>query len=211
MNATIKDTIRYCNDIDMFAIDRPVITCKHATSFCAKHCFNVKLYKAFGHGMNPKDVKNEQAWGTLTGSELAKVLAKKRNQTKRVRLMTRGEAISTASDIDKIIDIANNNKTSVFWVPTRAWRNAELRDLIEEKLFPLKNLRLQASLDPSNSEQEVQSLIAAGWSTMFFGDDTATDNRKKCPKTWNHANGHCSKCTGGCFSAKQTHVHLKQH
>ena len=77
--------------------------------------------------------------------------------------------------------------------------------------MPLRNARVQASIDPSNDELEIELLKADGWSTMFYGDDTATDKGFKCPKTWNKAKGHCAVCEKGCFSEKRTDVHLKQH
>lgn len=208
---TINTALRHCSDIGMFAIDRPCTTCTHATSYCRKHCFNIKLYRAFGHGMKPKDVKNEEAWSCMDGITLSNVLDRKRKPTDRIRLMTRGEAISTMADIDKVASIATANPDRLVWVPTRAWRNPVLREAIEARLFPLPNLRLQASLDPSNTDAERDDLTASGWSTMFFGDDTATAGRFLCPKTHDHASGHCLTCKGGCFSSKQTHVHLKQH
>jgi len=209
----IKSAVRFCQDIGMFSIDRPRTTCKHATSFCAKHCYNVKLEAAFGHVIKPKDNRNEIYWQQLTGSGLNKELSKKRNQIKRVRLMTRGEAFSTIEDIKKVKDLLKSNPSTIFWIPTRAWRNIELRKAIESDIMTIKNARVQASLDPSNTQEEISSIIADGWSTMFFGDDSeqSQQNRKLCPKTHQGKKAHCSKCIGGCFSPKQTHVHLKQH
>ena len=52
MTVTTKeynDLFRYCDDIDMFAWDRPINdtenhkgTCDHRTDYCDKTCYNVK-------------------------------------------------------------------------------------------------------------------------------------------------------------------------
>ena len=77
----------------------------------------------------------------------------------------------------------------------------ELENIIEQLLV----------LSASNTIDEIKAANIDDWSTMFYGDDSATDGRKKCPKTWQGKKGHCSKCKGGCFSSKQVHIHLKQH
>lgn len=125
--------------------------------------------------------------------------------------MTRGEAFKTMGDIDKVAEIARANPGTLFWVPTRAWRSLAHRAKIERILFPIRNIRVQASLDPSNTPEEMESLTATGWSTMFFGDDTATEGRMLCPKTHKGRKGACATCRGGCFSPAQTHVHLLKH
>lgn len=208
----MKSEIRFCNDIGMFCYDRPVSTCRHCTSFCKLNCYNRKLYDMY-HAMSTKDVRNEAYWAETTGAELNKTLSKKRKQTARVRFMTRGEAISTAADVDKIVEICTTNSSRLFWLPTRAWRNTELRALIIEKLFPIKNLRLLASIDPSNTAAEIDGLITQGFSTMFFGNDDVAPiaNSVKCQKTWEHKTAACATCENGCFKAEQKHIWLKQH
>ena len=86
-----------------------------------------------------------------------------------------------------------------------------MRKLIESRLFKYNNVKLQASIDPSISNRIVNNLKKSNWSTMFFGDDTATENRYKCPKTWKKMKGHCSICKKGCFSKNRVDIHLKQH
>ena len=203
--------IRFCKDIGMFALDRPRSSCKHATPFCVKTCFNVKLERAFNHAIKPKDIRNEAYWKQVDGDKIAKVLSKKRKSVERFRFMTRGEAFSDAKDIKKVKDILVKNTETLFWIPTRAWRNHKLRGLIELEILPLPNARVQASLDPSNTEAGVQEVIERGWSTIFYGDDNEIDGRYLCQKTHYHQVGACMSCKFGCFSSKQVHVHLKQH
>ena len=64
-------TTRWCKDINMWTIDRPINpvgdvegSCVHRTSFCDTSCYNVKLYKMF-KGMAKKDIANEKFWQSL--------------------------------------------------------------------------------------------------------------------------------------------------
>ena len=133
--------------------------------------------------------------------------------------MTRGEAIKDMSDVFRIKTLCEATPNTTWWVPTRAWRNKGLKQLIEDGLFPLKNVAINASLDPSNTKEEEQLLKDSGWATMYFGDDTKTtssigDRRYLCPKTHKKLKI-CDTCKGGCFSkvaiGRTSHVHLSQH
>jgi hypothetical protein len=106
-------------------------------------------------------------------------------------------------------------------VPTRAWRDPHLKTLIEIFLFPIKNIAINASVDPSNTTEEWKMLEDDGWNIMYYGDDTLTHSpatKKKvflCPKTHKKLKGHCDTCKAGCFSQltmqRQQIVHLSQH
>ena len=115
--------------------------------------------------------------------------------------MTRGEAIKDVSDIGRVLDICKANPERLVWVPTRAWRNPLLRALIEGALFDVPNLAILASIDPETTDHEPE-LIASGWNTMFYGDDSpqATEGRFLCPKTWRDIKGACGTCKAGCFA-----------
>jgi hypothetical protein len=222
----MKSEDRYCADIDMVTIDRPIdLTCRWATKFCRLHCFNVKLHRLYP-AMEGKDVRNEAWWQQLTGAELKRVLDRKKRNTSRVRLMSRGEAFSTLADIDRVLDFARTMPDRIFWIPTRAWRNPIMRAAIEGQIMPLSNVALNASLDPTHTQDEYRDLVSAGWSTMYFGDGSgwegpAETSRFDCPKT-THTEKHpkgikgfCSRCRGGCFSQvernKRTDVYLTKH
>jgi len=208
----MKTEIRFCQDIGMFAQDRSrEYSCLHRTAFCEKTCYNGKLEKLYSSTIPGKDSRNDLYWNELNGTVLKNALKNRKLFTGRFRFCTRGEAFRDASDIPKIREILLSNPEVLFWIPTRAWRNFSLRYLIQDEIMPLRNARVQASIDPSNDELEIELLKADGWSTMFYGDDTATDKGFKCPKTWNKAKGHCAVCEKGCFSEKRTDVHLKQH
>ena len=204
-----KAEIRFCDDIEMLAIDRGRKSCVHATEFCKKACFNNKLYRIYP-AMTGKDLRNDSYWQALTGDKLAETLKKSRKNTARFRLMTRGEAFSTMADIDKVADLLRKSPNTLFWIPTRAWRNAEMRQAIDS-IREMPNSRILASIDPSNSPNEINEIVAAGWSTMFFGNNNeCPTNAIKCPKTWEKI-VHCMTCSTGCFKASQVHVWLKSH
>jgi len=214
---TSKSEIRWCEDIGMFAYDRPIPTsCVHKTTYCDEKCFNVKLYRLYP-AMRTKDARNEAEWQNITGEQVRKTLARKKKQTKRVRFMTRGEAVSDHTDIARIVDICTANPDVDFWMPTRAWRDALLQARITAELMPINNLHVLASFDPSNTPEEWETMRAMGWSTMFFGDDEMLhtplgEKMFKCPKTWGHVKGACEKCKRGCFEGHgRVDVHLSEH
>jgi len=209
--------IRYCTDIGLWSVDRPRSSCRHASPFCARHCYNASLYRAFGHTMAPSDSLSEVSWLSLSPATVSAMFDRlerspRFRRSRRLRLMTRGEALSTLSDLPRVryfLDGARAHKTLV-WLPTRAWRSSTLRPYAErlQANYP-DTLRLLASTDPSDP------IAPPGWSTMFFGDNDATSGRILCPKTWKtHANT-CATCRGRCFSPRtvrgETHIHLKQH
>ena len=215
----MKSTIRYCADIGMYAYDRQIsASCVHATEFCRTNCFNDKLFKVYP-AMHAKDVRNEQFWAQIDGAQVKQDIVRraKYRQTQRVRLMTRGESFSTYGDIGRVAEIVESNPDTIFWIPTRAWRNPLMRKLIDQNVRPLKNARVMASMDPTNTADDWESLQLDGWSTMSFGENRATStpdqSRRlfKCPKTFGHVKGACAVCKNGCFKDSQVHVHLKQH
>ena len=221
----MSSEMRWCEDIGMFAIDRPINdipeagvegSCVHRTDYCNETCYNVKLYKLYP-AMVGKDVRNEQAWQESTGADYAAALDRKKKPTDRFRLMTRGEAIKDFGDIKRVLDICQANPNRLIWVPTRAWRSPLLRGIIEVSLFDIPNLAILASVDPDTLSSE-PGLLASGWNTMFYGDDSpeVTAGRFFCPKTWKDIKGACGTCKAGCFAGpvlgrKGVQVHLKSH
>lgn len=201
---------RFCDDIGMFALDRSKRSCKHRTSFCNQFCYNKKLYALYP-AMITRDKRNEKFWATLDGSLLKKILGRKKKQTDRFRFCTRGETFSTLEDVNKVAEIISSNPETLFWIPTRGWRNLAVKRAIESLIFPLSNARPMASLDPSNDKGEYEALVCDGWSTLYFGHDKPQKGHFLCPKTWNHEKKACATCTEGCFSSDRVDVHLKSH
>jgi hypothetical protein len=168
--------------------------------------------------MGKRDERCEREWMQVSGNAVRTYLSRKKTQIKRARHMTRGEAIKDLSDIYRVKDIALSTPDTTWWIPTRAWRNTLLRELIQIELFPIPNIALNASLDPSNTQEEEDSLIDDGWNIMYFGDDTKYAGKGeafKCPKTWKKMSGQCAVCKAGCFSqttiGKRVTVHLSAH
>lgn len=228
-NAELNDLFRFCDDIGMFASDRPINdtenhkgTCVHRTDHCDATCYNVKLYRMYKN-MAKRDDRCETIWQKLNVQSMQSVkawLSGKRKQTRRVRHMTRGEAISDIQDVYRIKAMCEATPDTLWWIPTRAWRNVLLRSLIEIELMPLENCAINASFDPSNTDAEWHDIMDAGWNIMFYGDDNRTvapngERMFKCPKTWKKMSGHCADCKAGCFSQKTigrtTVVHLSAH
>lgn len=215
---TLGSVLRDCIDIGMFAIDRSrEDSCVHKTAFCDASCFNNKLEVAFGHAITPKDQKNDLAWFDNDVESLVATLSRKKKQTLRARLMTRGEAFKDFSDIDRVANILKSTPNTIWWIPTRSWRNPILFSNVRSMVAKFDNVRLLASTDPTTTDMEYAALERKGISTMFYGDDDRTETPDgtrmfKCPKTHKHLVGHCAICKGGCFRKdKPVHVHLKQH
>jgi hypothetical protein len=157
-----------------------------------------------------------QEWQELTPERFGELLQRRKHPTDRIRFAAAGEALATPADVTRVESIVRTFPSILFWVPTRAWRSPALRDPIRRRLVTLRNARVLASLDPSNTAEEVDGLASDGWSTMFFGLDRLDVGspflgRYRCPKTWEHRHGFCRECTQGCFREGQVHVHLKKH
>jgi len=213
-------TMRWCADIGMFAIDRPIDrTCHWKTKYCTNRCYNVAIEKRFGQAIVDKDARNEAEWSVISGPAVARELARKREYpTDRVRFMTRGEALANFADFPRVEDIVSSCPDTDWWMPTRAWRMPVLMREIEARLWDIPNLVVLASLDPDNSEAEYRELVRRGWSTMYFGPDPAWQGFEKafrCPKTWRKLKGHCGICKAGCFAPitlnRRVDVWLKEH
>jgi hypothetical protein len=76
-------TIRWCDDIGMFAHDRPIpASCVQATDFCRSHCYNDALYPMYP-AMRAKDARNEAVWQTIDAEAVRCDLAGRSRQTAR--------------------------------------------------------------------------------------------------------------------------------
>lgn len=203
--------IRWCKSIGMFAIDRSRKTCVHQTPFCKLYCYNIPLYRFRGQPMLNRDKANDEFWDGLDGKKLTEILARKKNQTKRLRLCTRGEAFATSVDVRRVRDLIWRNPDTLFWIPTRGWRHPKIRAEIEEWVLPISNARVLASVDPTNTQEEIEGLKLGGWSTVRIGTYPRAEKRFRCPKTYEHREGHCTVCMDGCFSRERVDVHLRLH
>jgi hypothetical protein len=212
----MKSEIRYCEDIGMHALDLPRnITCRYATEFCLRTCYNNGIESRY-EACNGKDIRNMEYFLSITPEIFRDHLARRTaHQTRRFRFCTRGEAIYSMPALHKLIAIDKICPKTIFWIPTRAWRDSAMKLAIESTLMTMGNVRIMASLDPSNTDDEAMALWQSGWSLIFYGnnDEPIAPSLPwiKCKKTWNHENGHCSKCRKGCFQRDQVAVWLKRH
>jgi hypothetical protein len=208
--------MRFCSDIGMFVIDRGIPhSCVHATSFCLKHCYNNKLYHLFPK-MRDADLKNDAAWATMDPASIATELQRKRRPTDRVRLCSRGEPIRDYSDIERVKALCLAAPDTLWWIPTRAWRHPLLAAMVQAEIMPQPNAAVLASTDPTTTPDEFGELVAAGWSTMHFGDEGLSPKPFKCPKTWGaKVKGACEVCINGCFKpplkGQRVDVLLRKH
>ena len=208
---------RNVSDIGMACFDLSVETCKGKTAYCEKECFNCKLYKLY-KDMPQKDIRNDAYFINNKPDKIASdLLARKKFGNDRKRACSRGDCLTSKSFIDKtvsIVDTMFKRAKTLTWIPTRAWHIESLySDLL--KIKDNNGMRLMASIDPSDNDQDIKSLWNDGFSLMYFGDNNKKDlagiKMFKCPKTFKKIKGHCNKCQKGCFSTKQVAVHLKKH
>ena len=213
---TLASVARYCPDLGLWALDRPVSSCRHFSPFCRENCYNEKLYNVFGPSLRPKDRRNEAAWTSLTAETVSDLFNKlerspRFQRSRRLRLMTRGEALATTVDVSRVVLLCSEaeRRNATIWLPTRVWRNRSLWAIVQSNLQPFVQsgaLKLMASTDPSDPIGP-----ADGTSTMYFGDDTETAGRVLCAKTHEHVKAACQTCERGCFSTTAVDVHLKKH
>jgi len=217
--------ITFCKDLGIYCINRGKSSCKHMTDCCKEYCYNLKFYNIFTFSLNANnDYILERTWKIMEGKLLHCLINQHwKTDIKRIRFAARGECLSVKSDIFKVKDIVSYCSKVAFWLPTRAWKDGNMRALIEKELFPLNNLKIQASIDYTRTKKEFNNLLENNWSTMFFNpndNEMIFDNDLfvKCRKTWNkvyngkkwvNKPGLCAKCNH-CTST-QNHVWLKYH
>ena len=211
--ATEQIKARNCKAIGMKVIDRDRASCVHASEWCQANCYNCKLYKQY-KDMTPFDQTLRNQWSLLDSLQ---------NLGDRFRLCSRGEPIANELDIDRIASLANNNPDTLFWVPTRSWRNVYLCNLINARLRPIGNVRVCASIDPSLIVEYQGATGCHAWSVMAVDVDNADLDALRgqvpvmCKKTWcerserKALHGSCATCNKGCFSTDRVTVNLKKH
>jgi hypothetical protein len=129
--------------------------------------------------------------------------------------MSRGEAFKCEDDIYRVAELAKQNPNILMWIPTRAWRDKRMKRLIQYELVDVYfNLRIYASIDPENTEDELIEALGFGNGTMFYGNDNIHPYGEgitvKCPKTFEEKKQACQTCNI-CFGDEPVHVWLMQH
>lgn len=195
-----KPIVARCKALGIGYLDRGKV-CPHATTFCRSSCYYNKFIARFRE-VRTYIKRCATMWELIPSIAFARF--------DRVRLCKVGDPFAKIEDIGLVYRWALDNPTTLFWAPTRAWRKPDLRSALRDRP---DNLRILASIDPSNTPEEIESLVRDGFSTMFFGDDTTAPmpGSFRCPKTWEHKEKHCAVCSAGCFSASRVDVWLKTH
>jgi hypothetical protein len=205
-------------DMGIMRLDRPFSSCKHCTTFCVKGCYArrlAKFYKKVPGSLERSGKYFDETKGKDIAGDIGCMMRLNRNGVRhdRFRWCAMGEPFDTIESVKKIDAIAKELPGINFWIPTRAWRNGELKKIIERTIMKRGNCFVQASIDPSNSKEELRTITK--WRTMFFGDNDkhpVSSTAFKCPKTFDKGGGvTCKNCEGGCFNKTTQHVHLKKH
>lgn len=204
--------IRWCEDLGLYVLDRGRETCRWSTRFCRAYCYNKNLYK-WQKAMKKRDKLNEAYWRGISPHDFQADLSRKKKSVDRFRICTRGEAFATIGDVHFIHRLLSACPSTLFWIPTRAWRDWELREEIENEVMTLHNARVLASTDPSTqSYNEREVLQRGGWSTVYMGGGSPLPGYHRCKKTWDGLKGECATCADGCFASyKRVDVHLRLH
>ena len=225
--------IRYCDDLGMHTFSRGYDTCLWQTPWCKRECYWRK-YRRMGWSTDESDQADNSLWQNARPYEIAREIfdaaghwvpeTGERIAPRRFRFSMKGEIWTSQDDVVKVRAIATQLPTTGFWIPTRAWRDRDMRLAI--KRWSTSNMRVLASIDPSVSESDIEMLRSEGWSLMYAGDnedsnqmllgeqgleEKVTRGMHRCRKTWEHKLGHCAVCRDGCFSEGRVEVHLKKH
>lgn len=171
----------YSRALGMFNLNRGGDSCNR-TPAC-KDCYvyrSCRAYKNTALAWAPGGVDNLN-WARVT-SEVFEGLT-------RVRIASRGEALRTKADVDRVAGWIRANPATLFWIPTRAIYRDHGRKInkshmayIEKTLMSLPNARILASLDPFTAKHW-ELLEKRGWSTMFY-------ESKDLPRGYEHKGSH---------------------
>jgi hypothetical protein len=204
-------------DMGIMRLDRPFASCKWCTAYCSANCYAKRASKfrkniptcleragKYFNSTPPKDI----------AGDIACMIRVHREEVRhdRFRWCAFGEPFDSVDSVKKIDAIAKELPGINFWIPTRSWRNGELKAFVESTIMKRKNCFIQASIDPSNSQEELHTIT--NWRTMFFGDNGKhpMGTAFKCPKTFDKGGPvTCKNCEGGCFNKRVKHIHLKKH
>ena len=142
----MSNPIRFVPEIGMFTFSRGKRTCKWSTSWCRENCYFNKFYR-MGWATEESDKRDNTFWrGTDSGEFVTAVkIAADFEPVPRFRFSVKGEIWLLKRDVEKVMLIALAMPETLFWVPTRAWHDGNVADLIERLIFPLPNARVLAS------------------------------------------------------------------
>ena len=213
---------RYCKDIGLWALDRPMSSCLFRTDWCKAHCYNNKFMR--WPTVKAHESKLASYWDRFINRPVerfeADFLSHRRKPVKRFRFCTRGEAFNSVDDFLAFEQLLPAFPSITFAFYTRSWINPAMKFYLSRLKAHHKNVRIVLSFDPSTRDVRLeQDAIDHGYSLSYVGNDgsllvTESEYKKqwfKCPKTWKGFKKHCAICKGGCFSRTPKRIHLKQH
>ena len=212
----LRDIFHSCDDLGLWCFDRdPEVSCVNATAKCLVDCYMIKMRRMF-KAIGPRRKMDEIRFHLLTGPIMRHFLArmkKTKHGGDKFRWASDGDPCATVADVYRMAGIARATPLTKHWIPTKGHRNPRVREALKRLLRWIPNVRLMASIDTSTTQEEVNALVAEGFSTMFFGDDEASPQPSpvKCAKTWKGIHEHCRVCKVGCFKAGRVDVWLKEH
>ena len=169
--------------------------CPGASSYCSDVCYAKKgfyVLQRARYGTNLDYLRNEpEAYGLQL---LADVAALKPGSV--FRFHTAGD-IDSVEHVGIIRDVCLSRPDIAFYLYTRSHAVLDIREAIETELFPLANLTVWASSDPSMGP------VPDGWREARIYPDEATaraDRKPVCPEQTGKRPD-CTSC-GLCWNAK---------
>lgn len=209
-----------CPSLGIHKLD-PALVCPWRTDAC-KACYAMAAYRRWRSALS---TDGRRYMVDAVGRDAARWFLWAPchfNGIPAVRIATRGEALKNRADLEHVRSLVASCPDTLWMLPTRAWRDPAMRELIQTRLMGLGNLRLLASIDRTSTQEEYDALVADGWSTMGFwarGDNPhpfAPETCLRCPKTWGGAHGAtaCKRCSSegiGCFQSARKDVFLRLH
>jgi len=184
----LRGGLVYSKALGMFNLNRGGGSCRR-TPACADCYVNrsCQAYKLTKKAWTPGGT-DDKNWSKAS-SEVFEGLG-------RVRIASRGEALRTKADVDRVVAWVKDNPDTLFWIPTRAIYKNRGKDLdqghmeyIEYHLASLPNARVLASLDPFTAHHWPM-LEKRMWSTMFY-------ESKNMPKGYKFKGTHPAKGQDG--------------
>ena len=224
----MANRIKFIPELGLWSFSRGKHTCRWQSKWCERNCYATKFYK-LGWSREEYDRPDDDWWMAndviALSAEILRVTSVDGVPPGRFRFSIKGEIWNHPTDVSKVQGVVQTLSSTRFWIPTRAWRDPQMRDHIQRYVLPELNACVLASVDPDTTPEELAQLRADGWSLVFAGDNArgqmllgakgarpnVTDGMHSCEKTWEHRSGHCATCEEGCFSPGRVEIHLKKH
>ena len=208
-----------CRSTGLWNSSESMESCKRFRSSTCTGCYASNSNKRWKNVLPAFNARVAHAWQALSVNEFNAIWQRKKDQT-RFRMAKQGECLCDYAHIHNVWHIVLSNPQTLWWIPTRAWKDTLLRQRID-KIRELPNARVMASIDVDYmTRKAVPSLLSDGWKLLFSspGKQANTPGFPEsmfgvpfalCEKTWNadHIKDVCLHCARGCFNRENTHLH----